>query len=180
MKFNLLLKKSLIAGLTFIVCCPTMAGISSVIRDSNQQVLFLSKPEAVALCESRGGKLPSNRQFAEFAIALGAAGIKETKYRDQGNTPAAMMERANYRKQGYFILYMIDRFRQNVVDFYFKNVGFENPDFNNPEDQIFTWTENVYPQDQKFSYIFSEYDGAIVAPGGNIETEQYAVRCWIP
>lgn len=177
---KLILQKSLVTGSSFIISCSALAGMSPVLRDGNQQVLFLSKSEAVTLCQSRGGKLPSNRQFAEFAITLGAAGIKETKYRDQGNTPAAMMERATYRSQGYFILYMVDRFRQTVVDFYYKNIGFENPEFSNSEDQLFTWTENVYPQDQKFSYLFAEYDGTIAGPGGNIESEQYAVRCWIP
>lgn len=76
-------------------------------------------------CKEEGMRLPNARELAEFAIQLGAKGIKETRFPGASSDNVVVQEEVKEMAiSGFKPVYKINK-DEKVVDFYFNNAGYE-------------------------------------------------------
>ncbi len=102
--------------------------------DSNHTCL-MNMTEAKQYCRSIGAHLPSAREWAHFAISLGATGIRETEFPEERWNGALSQELDRMRADGYDVILrkrttqvMENRILDtDKVDFYFNSTGYQKP-----------------------------------------------------
>jgi len=120
--------------------------IDSTEKDIDGRVVFLNFDDAKSYCAGLGKRLPTAREFAEFSMSLGAAGIRETQYPGislQHPKVQAEINGNNYREQ-YWPIDKPDNNGIAVIDFYYRNHGYNFPD---PEEwmNLWFWTSSISP-----------------------------------
>ena len=129
--------------------------LSNILRDNYGFPLCVSHDKAEALCQQRGGTLPSARDFAEFAIANGSRGVKETAY---PNGAAKELENAEIRKMANDDHDVIYRFEPPLqrIDFYFNHKGYKSTATGDAKYRRY-WTSDRAPLPAKPEVSFYYY-----------------------
>lgn len=104
--------------------------IGEVQLDANGRPFLLSFEEATSHCTSKGGRLPTIREFAEFAQANGALGIRKSAY--QGMPIETVIKNGEMKKMESEGFRIYKRPEANSVsatnvDFYFNPTGYTAP-----------------------------------------------------
>jgi hypothetical protein len=150
------------------------AAFEDVARSTNGTILYMSQDEAIRFCAAKGSHLPSLREYAEAAAALGARGIRETAYKDAVySDPAVVAERERNGRDGYVVQYRQSAAGKPVVDFYYGRMGYRAPP---REPGIFwLWTSSQFPPDSGLATVFDGPNG--IAHYGFYHYNYYPVRC---
>lgn len=146
---------------------PITQKISSVVRigdparvDGDGGFLITTQEAATQYCASIGSRLPTAREFAEYAQSLGAVGVRETKYpemdSESGEVRAEIIQNGSER---YYAIYKKNKDGAFAVDFYYNPIGYEYP--LDPPRQVRFWTSSTNPRDPIWADIFEGYTGLI-------------------
>ena len=116
--------------------------------------------DAIAFCETPS-RLPTAREFAEHAQALGAEGILELNEVDPNNVPA------RYRR-----VFVINPDGQKD-EFYFSEYGYRPPQ--RLTSHAWFWSSSIRAEFSRDPFFFNAFTGAVqIGYGRNVD---FAVRC---
>ena len=91
-------------------------------RDSEGDLLLLHFEQAQAFCEARGTRLPTIREYMDFATKYGNK-IRETAFPSERQGKALIEERIRNAAEGYFAVFN----GKSRVDFYFNPREYSYP-----------------------------------------------------
>lgn len=120
------------------------ATIGETVRDANGLVKIMTYDAADSFCKARGGRLPTQREFAEYSSPMGAK-IRETMFPGINfNDPRVQAEHQKNNQDSFWVELKVDNSGQPVVDFYYSNDGYRTSE---PEawDNVWFWTSTVLP-----------------------------------
>lgn len=118
---------------------------------------LMSYEQAKMYCSERGGRIPTARELAEYAISLGATGIRETKYPGEHISSDEVRDERNRNEvEGFEVITKKIKdphgYPYSTVAFYYSRNGF------NPKNPYYT--DKLWSSDLAFSgftYYLSEW-----------------------
>lgn len=156
------LKTFFLLKLLVLTLSASGADLSTVALNPDGSLLLMNFSEASAYCKTRGTRLPTVREFADYAYQHGARGTRETAYPNIATTEKNVYLEglSNFHSGGYVALKKrSETNRFIVINFYYSNEGYIAPQV----DDFQAWTSSpfpAYPGAQPY-YVFSSKTGRL-------------------
>lgn len=179
----------LLIGVSFLIGCagsssdtplrattksvPSSVGLAT--RNADGSILLTNFPGAFNICKKQGGRLPTIRELAEYAVNHGAF-MRETQFPGiKSNTDAVQAEIRQQTSEFYMPVFA---YATQSIDFYYKVTS----DYRMPDDEmdnslLFYWSSSTYAFDNNFQYTLSRSSGHI-KQYNSASTNPFAVRCF--
>ena len=139
-------------------------------------VMGINHWDANLVCKSRKSSLPSVRDLAIEAQKNGAAGVKETAFRDIFyKSTEVQAEIANMQAAGYVPIFKKNSIKIVTVDFYYSNYGYIAPKSDNGK--FWFWSNALDAFDSRNAYGLAGNTGKISHDGRMHDLSYHAVRC---
>jgi hypothetical protein len=111
--------------------------------DSNGKFIRMNIADGQIYCNDIGLKLPSVRDFAEFAVQFGSK-VLETNYPNLNiDSSEILAETIEMRRMNFYPIHKYSKEKALSVDFYYNYSGFNKPAFMPELDGYLTSTENA-------------------------------------
>lgn len=150
------------------------AELGDIFKRDNGTVIYTTKTLAEKRCEKQGLRLPTFRDYAEYAISFGAK-IRESGHKGvNSNDPKVAPEIIQNMQDGFEL--QTARLSENgrdVIDYYYSNKGYTRPAEEMEESCFWTTTPALDFGSWSFS-VFCNRDGKKSTASQNASL---AVRC---
>ncbi len=172
----------------FLVCFAFIAGqaraeISDIIRKSDGTPYFAGDLEASGYCNKHGMRLPTALEYANFARANGASGIRDTKFPNLNYKDSnVQQEIESNSKDGFKAIYRSEPAPKGeilptaFVSFYYNYSGFQNSSINSGSYKFWT-SSDLKVLFHDYVYYFDGRDGSISNDDPDL-VGQIAFRCF--
>lgn len=144
-----------------------------IIKKTNGSILYTTKANAEKKCEEFGLRLPTFREYAEYAVSFGAK-IRESSFKGKNiNHPEVSQEIIQNMQNGYE-LQTAHLNGQDVIDYYYNSRGYKMPAEEEMDNSCF-WTTTPANDYGRWSLsVFCSRDGSKSTATQNASL---AVRC---
>jgi len=135
--------------------------LSPVVQSADGSARFMNQQDAMAYCESQGGRLPTARELALFAQSTGAVGL---------------IEMADHRPNDHSSIIIKARNPDGDDPFYYEDHLYQQSDGDIQYGAISLWSSSFNGTDTGDAYTLDDYRGSIGSENVGV-SEYHSVRC---
>lgn len=154
------------------------SALGDIVKNPDGSVRHMNQHDAEKYCLAQGSRLPTAKELAKYAQDNHTAKGIHAKAKHLGlsvDSDAVKAEINQMDRDGYCAIYTKNSSGQKVVDFYFKNGGYQRPagELGN----YFFWSSSVHPDSSNYAYALYGVSGHIYDPSRSYSDYFSAVRC---